>query len=216
MNLGGLEWVLETLGDWLDRLSRRRAALDEQAETAIKAFLAALQETRHFLAGAAGEHTTPDNAPHRRLSDLWLEAARLVRHLDSELAYRCNSKARYWADPVGWAPNDAQEANIMIESMEQAAKRLLFPAEKGQRGEQSLVRVARQEPMARNCKKCGASLVLKRCKSTGRPTPDDRRRWAAFDYVCPSPACCRKHPMVLPEDDWTAEERECMSQPPRS
>lgn len=123
MNINALKWVTDALGSWLNRLSGQREKKNAADDEAIRAFLAALQETRFFLGGKASE-VAPQQR-NRKLSDLWLEAARLVRKVDPVLADRCQAKARFWADPAGWDPRDRQEANILIGSMERTARRLL-------------------------------------------------------------------------------------------
>jgi len=90
----------------------------EQFDKALDASLAASIATYSYL----GQIREPD-AIHRdwakeaELARLWGNAAVPLRHLDKDLADRCQIKAFYWTGPEGWTQGEIDEARIGIDKI---------------------------------------------------------------------------------------------------
>lgn len=119
--LQGSGWVLERLLQLEQEKLKEEA--DNRRQHALNTFLRALNETEIYY----GTLRTSGNDRDREeeLSRLWRDASEELPIIDSELAYRCRAKSRYWADPVGWTDESLEEAHIAIHEMREAATRLL-------------------------------------------------------------------------------------------
>jgi hypothetical protein len=106
----------------LEREKRKEEA-DNRRQHALNVFLKALNETEIYY-GTLRE-SDKDREREEELSRLWRDASEELPIVDLELASRCRSKSRYWADPIGWSDQSLEEAHIAIHEMREAATRLL-------------------------------------------------------------------------------------------
>ena len=126
--LPGNEWILERLRE-LERKKLQRED-ENRREHALIAFLRALNETEIYYGSL--RDSDKDRGIEEELSRLWVDVSRELLFVDVELAKRCESKAKYWADPVGWTPQAVEDARIAIHEMRAELYRLI-DAESAQR-----------------------------------------------------------------------------------
>src|SRR5438105_15750073 len=125
MELAGLRWILERLLELVaqpSEMSQNPPSNDEQREYAVTSLMRALNETEIYYGNLRHENT--DRSKEAELSRMWTEVSREIRPIDAELARRCELKGRFWADPVGWNPNQVMEMRITIAEMREALKKL--------------------------------------------------------------------------------------------
>jgi hypothetical protein len=119
--LQGAEWILDRLYE-LERAKLQYEA-DNRRAHALTSFLRALNETEIYY-GTLRE-SGKDRDREEELSRTWIEVSQELCIVDLELAKRCEMKARYWADPVGWSPRQLENAHITIYEMRAALDKLL-------------------------------------------------------------------------------------------
>jgi hypothetical protein len=130
MELFGLKWMLERLNELVgeDRERNEDASRDqhrdEERDYAITSLRRALNETEIYY-GSWREANQRDRQKEEELSRMWIEVARELRSVDRELSKRCEIKARYWADPVGWPAEGLMDLQITLQQMHDALDRLL-------------------------------------------------------------------------------------------
>ena len=119
--LQGAEWILERLYE-LERAKLQYEA-DNRRAHALTSFLRALNETESITAHCVsqGKIAIAKKSCHARGSRF----PKSFAFVDLELAKRCEMKARYWADPVGWSPRQLENAHITIYEMRAALHKLL-------------------------------------------------------------------------------------------
>src|SRR5437762_128109 len=119
--LPGAEWILERLLE-LEREKLQREE-DNRREHALYAFVRALNETEIYYGTL--RNSGKDRDREEELSRLWIDVSRELFVVDVELAKRCELKAKYWADPVGWTLQAVEPAQIAIHEMRSALERLI-------------------------------------------------------------------------------------------
>tara|TARA_A100000171_G_C2135457_1_gene149836 strand:+ start:244 stop:615 length:372 start_codon:yes stop_codon:yes gene_type:complete len=88
---------------------------------AVEAVYEAANETTSFLQ----ECMRKVEQPNKDLSKIWMDAAKKVRDLDSELYFRLLGKAEYWADPTAWTHEKIVRANIALDSIKEDSRQIL-------------------------------------------------------------------------------------------
>jgi hypothetical protein len=119
--LDGSHWILERLRE-LEREKLQREE-DNRREHALTAFLRALNETEIYYGSL--RDSDKDRDREEELSRLWIDVSRELLVVDVELAKRCEAKAKYWADPIGWTPQAVERAQIAIHEMRSALHQLI-------------------------------------------------------------------------------------------
>jgi hypothetical protein len=124
MELYGLKWMLDRLNEIVGGHRDKSPQQDDSYEYAVTSLRRALNETEIYY-GTWREENQRDRQREEGLSRTWLEVARELRSVDPELSKRCELKARYWADPVGWSPEELMDLKITIQEMHEALDKLL-------------------------------------------------------------------------------------------
>jgi len=124
MELYGLKWMLERLNEIVGRDRDESPQQDDTYDYAVTSLRRALNETEIYY-GTWREANQRDRQKEEELSRMWLEVARELRSVDPELSKRCELKARYWADPVGWSSEQLMDLKITIQEMHDALDELL-------------------------------------------------------------------------------------------
>jgi len=119
--LQGSEWVQQRLNE-LEREKLQHEA-DNRRAHALTSFLRALNETEIYYGTL--RNSGKDRDREEELSRTWIEVSQELCIVDLELAKRCELKARYWADPVGWSAPELENAHITIYEMRAALHKLL-------------------------------------------------------------------------------------------
>jgi hypothetical protein len=88
---------------------------------AVEAVYEAANETTAFLK----EYMRKVDKPNKDLSKIWMDAAKKVRDLDSDLYFRLLGKAEYWADPTTWTQEKIDRANIALYSIKKDSRQIL-------------------------------------------------------------------------------------------
>lgn len=123
MPLPGAHWIIERLKELAVEWAKRQYEADNRREHALKSFLRALNETEIYYGSL--RDSGKDRDREEELSRDWMGVSHELRVVDAELASRCELKARYWADPVGWSNEQLEESHISIEEMRTALHHLL-------------------------------------------------------------------------------------------
>ena len=119
----GITWILERINWLIGRFSGREDERKKERKEAIAALLIALTETRiHF--GTQRNKKKRNRPKEEEISRLWIQASLKVQPFDDNLANRCESKGRFWADPAGWRDDDISAASISIEAVEASLRQL--------------------------------------------------------------------------------------------
>lgn len=93
--------VLELYERWTGRQKKDAAQREKAREEALEALLAAVTETRAYLADRrAGRRRNRDR--EGKISQLWYKASVRVRHLDKRLSRILAMKSLGWADAQLW------------------------------------------------------------------------------------------------------------------
>ena len=115
--------LLNGVGLWLTRSERKQ----DRDDAAIRSVLTAVNTTKCYLASRdRGEAV--DRGTEAELVELWTSASVHIRRTDTDLAYRLQEKAEYWANPENWSPEEIVSNGIQIDSIAVEAKRLLSDA----------------------------------------------------------------------------------------
>ncbi len=126
-----LKNLSDSIGSWVDRFSRRDERIEEREKVGLRALCLALNETRLYVAklerakSETGNFEGRDFGQEEKLSNLWTEAAPLLKRIDPDLAQRCLEKADYWTDPEDWSVQDIKNAGIGLERVHLETKKLL-------------------------------------------------------------------------------------------
>jgi hypothetical protein len=119
MDPTAVTWVIEPIQWLITRFSAAKDRSTAEKKAAIEALVAALRETRIYF-GTQRNARARIRQSEEDLSRLWVDASEKVRHFDEDLAGRCYTKGKYWADPVGWRDEDLLNAGIMLEQVEES------------------------------------------------------------------------------------------------
>ena len=93
----------------------------ERIFNAVEAIREAANRTKHYYA----RMETEKEEPNIELSTAWMNAARAVRELDSDLYQRLLQKADFWADPNQWTPEMSEQKNIYLDEILEDSNRIL-------------------------------------------------------------------------------------------
>jgi hypothetical protein len=108
-------------------LGRQRRDVEDNA---LRAVSHSLNET-YLYYGRLERGAPRDHEAEAQLSRLWSAAAIPLRHLDAELAARCEYKAEYWLNPEGWSEQRVREIGIRLDDVRHRYRRLLTPERLG-------------------------------------------------------------------------------------
>lgn len=98
----------------------------ERRDNALRAILVALDETYlYYREIEKGKGRNDDR--EALLVRYWSAAAIPMRHIDRDLARRCDQKSEFWLNPDRYEPDDVRELGIGLESVRNAYRTLLFP-----------------------------------------------------------------------------------------
>lgn len=120
MEIALFEAILKVLGEIrIFKISRSKN--QERIFNAVEMIREAANKTKHYYASKRTEKEEPNIV----LSDAWMNAARAVRELDSDLYQRLLEKADFWADPTHWTPEMSEQKNIYLDEIMEDSNRLL-------------------------------------------------------------------------------------------
>lgn len=98
----------------------------ELRDNALKAILLALDETYlYYRDQEQGKGRNMDK--EAQLVRYWSAAAIPMRHVDPDLAQRCDMKAEYWLNPDNYDNEMVKDLGIGLESVRNAYRTLLQP-----------------------------------------------------------------------------------------
>jgi hypothetical protein len=104
-------------------LSKERREL---RDSALRAILVALDETYLYYRDIdRGKGRSEDR--EALLVRYWSAAAIPMRHIDRDLARRCDQKSEYWLNPDNYDQNDVRELGISLELVRNEYRTLLQP-----------------------------------------------------------------------------------------
>ena len=115
-----LETIQFGLKEVKDLFSKQEVKKAKSYE-AVEAVYEAANETTTFLQ----ECMRKVGKPNKNLSKIWMDAAKKVRDLDSDLYFRLLGKAEYWADPATWSQEKIDRANIALDSIKKDSRQIL-------------------------------------------------------------------------------------------
>lgn len=123
MELTGIVKSLFGLVPTLLSLPKERREL---RDTALRAILVALEETYLYYRDQ-DRGKSRDLDKEAQLVRYWSAAAIPMRHVDANLAQRCDMKAEYWLNPESYDREQISELGIGLESVRNAYRTLLQP-----------------------------------------------------------------------------------------
>jgi hypothetical protein len=102
ISLDGLKAIatwIGSIGNW-----KHAHAVEKKAETkaALESLMAAVRETRKYLATLRENPANQNSDIQNSLSQLWAKAGAEMLPINQELAMRYVIKADYWSDPEAW------------------------------------------------------------------------------------------------------------------
>lgn len=98
----------------------------ELKDNALRSILVALDETYLYYRDIEkGKGRSEDR--ETLLARYWSAAAIPMRHIDRDLARRCDQKAEYWLNPDRYDSDTVSELGIGLESVRNAYRTLLRP-----------------------------------------------------------------------------------------
>jgi hypothetical protein len=98
----------------------------ELRDNALRGILVALDETYLYYRDL-NRGKARDLDRETLLVRYWSAAAIPMRHVDADLAQRCDQKAEYWLNPKRYSHDDIKELDIGLESVRNAYRTLLQP-----------------------------------------------------------------------------------------
>ena len=105
----------------IKELVTKKGKKKEKVYEAIEAINKAANRTTIYITKSISGTYKSD----QELSDLWMEAAKAVRELDTELYFRLLGKAEYWSNPEEWPEDRVKKAKISLLEIKREAKKLL-------------------------------------------------------------------------------------------
>jgi hypothetical protein len=120
--------MIKDIFDGLDRFASKIIEYKHEqrqlADNALRSISFALDET--YLYYAELESGQPRNDEReRQLSKYWSAAAIPMRHLDKELAEKCDLKSEYWINPDNWSDIKIEEVGISLGKVRGHYRKLL-------------------------------------------------------------------------------------------
>jgi hypothetical protein len=115
---------------WLDAFDRVlkeiKEMISKNKEKEQKAFAAceAIQKAANRTSEFLQTHSKTSSKPNLALSDIWLDAAKAVRELDSGMYNRLLSKAEYWSNPNDWTDEKIEAANIRLDTIRKDSRKI--------------------------------------------------------------------------------------------
>lgn len=121
-----LEYVVDKLIALLGPIATLSKDKRELKDNALRAISTALMETKLYYRDRA--NGKPRNLDvEAQLAKYWAAAAIPLRHIDEELAQRCEQKAEFWINPDEWSDNDVQRLGIKLEDVSKAYRSIAMP-----------------------------------------------------------------------------------------
>lgn len=105
----------------LKELVAKKGKKKEKVYDAIEAINKAANRTTIYITKSISGTYKSD----QELSDLWMEAAKTVRELDTDLYFRLLGKAEYWSNPEEWPEDKVKKAKISLLEIKREARKLL-------------------------------------------------------------------------------------------
>ncbi len=99
----------------------------ERKDAALRAIVIALDETYLYYRDQSKQRKR-DMDREAQLAKYWSAAAIPMRHVDPELAQRCDFKAEYWLNPERQTNDVISSLNISLDSVRAAYRALIRPA----------------------------------------------------------------------------------------
>jgi hypothetical protein len=121
-----LQWVLERLFQLTPSLVSLSKDRRDLKDNALRAILHALDETYLYYRNIENGNSR-DREVEAQLVRYWSAAAIPVRHIDSELAERCDRKSEYWLNPDSYNERKVADLGIELKSVRDAYRALLHP-----------------------------------------------------------------------------------------
>ena len=114
--------------DSLDKLTTSIQALlkerRELADNALRSISNALDET-YFYYRDIDAGSLRNKERELQLSKYWSASAIPIRHMDPELAEKCDRKAEYWVNPDHWDHSRTEELGISLDQVREKYRTLL-------------------------------------------------------------------------------------------
>lgn len=121
-----LQWAVERLLNLLPTMQSVARDKRELRDNALRALVHALNETHIYYRRL--ERGKPRNDElEEQLVRYWSAAAIPLRHIDRELASRCNIKAQFWIRPEDYSDREVERLGITLEAVRNAYQTLLTP-----------------------------------------------------------------------------------------
>ena len=127
VTMEGLKIIAGWFGSVLNWRQAQTAEKRLQAKTALTSMMAAVRETRQYLAAVRANAANQSIGTERRLSELWSAAAIDMSAVDYELTARYLMKADYWSDPKGWTDQQKDDRLIQLDEMFRLGTEALLP-----------------------------------------------------------------------------------------
>jgi hypothetical protein len=101
----------------------------ERKDAAMRAIVIALDETAIYYRDL-GESSGRSRERENQLAKYWSAAAIPMRHVDQELAERCDMKAEFWLNPERYDANKIKQLNIQLDNVRETYRSLIKPSTK--------------------------------------------------------------------------------------
>lgn len=121
-----LEYVVDKLIALLGPIATLSKDKRELKDNALRAISTALMETKlYYRDRAKGKPRNLD--VEAQIAKYWAAAAIPLRHIDEELAQRCEQKAEFWINPDEWSDDDVERLGIKLEDVSKAYRNIAMP-----------------------------------------------------------------------------------------
>jgi hypothetical protein len=117
-------WVVERLTALLEPVAGIGDKKRQMDDVALKAISDALNETLIY-SGRIDQGGPEDREIEEKLARVWGAAAVPLRHIDPELAEKCQYKAEYWANPRHWDQKKVNQLGIALKDVANSYRDLL-------------------------------------------------------------------------------------------
>jgi hypothetical protein len=143
-----LEWAVERLLQLIPAMQSVSRDKRELRDNALRALVHALNET-HIYYRRRERGKPRSHEMEEQLVRCWSAAAIPLRHIDSELASRCNLKAQFWIHPEDYSSQDVENLGITLEAVRNAYQTLLSPGSLGNSANERVRTGTRSSPNSR-------------------------------------------------------------------
>jgi hypothetical protein len=125
-----IEQVLDGLSAVLQKIPAIGRDRRELHDNALRSVSHALSETCLYYRGIE-RGGMRDSETEAQLSKYWAAAAIPLRHLDEQLAAKCEYKSEYWLTPDKWSSERVRQVGIGRSAVQHRYRLLLTPRRMG-------------------------------------------------------------------------------------